>query len=159
MSLERKGNRHLRKLTDFMYQPADRRRQDGGTMAVSLTRGSTALSASLTAHGTSSPPGLQMQGYSSPLSSPPGTPAAESPAKARIRLDSPCPELHETNQQLVIQGSQSSQTDPIAAYPTMGQPVMDNTLKEILMSLGVCFKQTCSPYFNNLTILSLPLTT
>lgn len=76
-------------------------------------------------------------------------PAADSPAEARIRLDFPGPELHDRSQQPVTQGSQGSQSDPIASYPTIGQAVMDNTLKEMLMSLRSSFQGDKLTLFQN----------
>lgn len=52
-----------------------------------------------------------------------------------MRLDSTASDMHEVNHPSSSQGPQGAQPDPIITYPTVGQPILNITLKEMLISL------------------------
>lgn len=72
-----------------------------------------------------------------PPPSPPGTPVSSSPAKVKMLLDVTAAsyEVSHITSLTPTLPMQNSMPDSIAAFPTIGQPVMDTTLKDMLMSL------------------------
>lgn len=91
------------------------------------------------------------------LASPPGTPISGIPAKARMRLNSPASDINEVSHPSLSQGPHGAQPDSITTYPIVGQPVMDTTLKEMLMllrsSLQVDMLSLLHKFVNNISFL------
>lgn len=85
--------------------------------------------------------------------SPPGTPITGSPAKARMRMDSPASVIPEVSQLSLSPGPHSAQSDSIAMLPTTNQPVMDTTLKEMLISLRKTLQSDMQQFRQNVTSL------
>ena len=87
-----------------------------------------------------------------PEVSPPHSPSSKSPAKTRMKYD-------HSEQSPVIPATSSSQdqvglkvASSIACYPTSGQPVLDTTMKDMLLSLQSSLMVNISAMLNNFSI-------
>lgn len=139
MAQKRKESRLLRKLTEFSYQPAVRSGQNGaagGTSTAALTVSTSSPQPGQSEHSPYNPEALP-HSRKAPQLSPPRSPASSSPAKARMRLDPSAEhsEVSHTPHMPVTLLKQNLPNDSITAFPTMGQPVIDTTLKDMLVSL------------------------
>lgn len=63
------------------------------------------------------------------------SPTSQGPAKSRMKLDLSCQAADTVNTALHSDNAMSSLQTSIAAFPTSGQPVLDTTMKEMLVSL------------------------
>lgn len=84
--------------------------------------------------------------------SPLQSPSSQSPAKAKMRYDytdqaSGCDMVSLCQDQVGLK-----MASPIAHYPTSGQPVLDTTMKDMLLSLQSSLMVNISSMFNNFTI-------
>lgn len=68
-------------------------------------------------------------------SSPPGTPVKNRSAKAKMHIDPASVSLLEVSHLHGTNEDYGALHNAIAAFPTSNQPVMDTTLKDMLMSL------------------------
>lgn len=93
----------------------------------------------------------------SPTLDPGADPILNSPAKARMWIDAPPQRppqsLLEAQAFNPLQSNQALHTS-MASYPTSGQPVMDTTLKDMLMSLQTSLMTDLSTLFNKLNYVS-----
>lgn len=131
-----------------MFQSAMRRGQDGAA-ADPCSTDIAALSTqneelAITVHeGRGSPPG---SGVGSPRCLP-SSPLSASPAKAKMRLH---PQAANTEvNKLTLLSCQAPQADSIASFPTAGQPVLDSTLKDMLMSLRSSLQADMFSFMHN----------
>lgn len=141
-----KQNKHQpQKLTAFFTQPVGERRQDG--TATSAQQGRTAYTdlSDAAALDTDSHGGAEVFPQSPPTSS-----VSISLAKARMRLevDPLDPDVsHPPDTTLPQPPPQSS----IASFPTTNQPVLDTTMKEMLLSLQSSLYNDYAAMFNRFT--------
>lgn len=126
MSPKRKEDRNPKKLTAFFQSPHPMK----GNNHEGNSPHMKAQSASYTDLPDAEPGDEDiLQLPPSPLQSPPPSPSTQSPAKSKMKLDtySQIPPSEE--------GVQSQPPQSIASFPTTGQPVLDSTLKDMLLSL------------------------
>lgn len=135
------------KLPEFAYKPAGWDSQDGADQAAP-PEPYTDLPDDIqdTQHSTGTNPDKHQAPECDPLPS--------SPAKARMRLDTP--PLHTQRQQIEAQAPIPFSIDQalhssMASFPTSGQPVMDTTLKDMLLSLQSSLMNDLSSMFHRVT--------
>lgn len=124
MTNKRKENRRTQKLTAFFTH--GQRQDDADSSAPS------AASSPQQAHrnGNPSKRNTPLQSQHSPLA----TSASESPEKARFRLDGKDP-IHEVRVGPDSRDNTRELPDSIHLFPTNNQPVLDTTLKDMLVFL------------------------
>lgn len=121
-----------------MYQPTMRRSQNGATAGLQNEAPAALLPVQSTQHALSQVnQDTTLCTRMEPPPSPPGTPVSSSPAKVKMCLDVTAAN-HEVSHITSLTSTlplQNHRLDSIAAFPTVGQPVMDTTLKDMLLSL------------------------
>lgn len=145
------GERGIRKLTTFLF-PQDKVSaiQDGAGGLTDTSEAYTDLPDAIHSEmGTAPLP-------TSPTHDPGSDPLTSSPAKARMRMDTPQP--HSPHISTAVQAQafnpfQSNQAlhNSMASFPTSGQPVIDTTLKEMLMSLQTSLMTDLSSLFSKIS--------
>lgn len=145
------GDHGIRKLTTFMF-PQDKVSviQDGAGGLTEQREAYTDLpDAILTEMGTAPLP-------LSPTQDPGSDPLTSSPAKARMRMDAPHqqpPPAMMTTQAQAFTPFISNQAlhNSMASFPTSGLPVIDTTLKEMLMSLQTSLMTDLTSMFTKIS--------
>lgn len=135
MSRKRMGECGLRKLTTFMFtQDKVSDFQDGAGGLTEPREAYTDLPDYIHSEMGTAPLPL------SPTHDPGSDSLTSSPAKARMRMDTPQP--HSPHDRTAAQAqafnpfqSNKALHNSMASFPTSGQPVIDTTLKEMLMSM------------------------
>lgn len=147
MSRKRMGEHRPKKLTSFMFPPEDRDWQDGGGLS---TANEAYTDLPDDPQGEIGP--SEERVYPAPDT---GTdPLTSSPAKARMRMDASYPRpptaLTEPQAFTPMQSGQALHSS-MASFPTSGQPVIDTTLKDMLMSLQTSLMTDLSSMFRKIS--------
>ncbi|PIO13727.1 hypothetical protein AB205_0115520 [Aquarana catesbeiana] len=151
MSRKQMGERGLRKLTTFLF-PQDKVSafQDSAGGLTETREAYTDLPDDI--HNEMGTAPLPI----SPTHDPGSDPLTSSPAKARMWMDTPqshSPHVSTAAQAQAFNPFQSNQAlhNSMASFPTSGQPVIDTTLKEMLMSLQTSLMTDLSSLFSKIS--------